>query len=73
MITNNRPPKKDKIEIDLKGPDGNAFVLLSIAKDLSHQFGLDWNIVHKQMTESDYEWLLQTMDSYFGDHIILYR
>jgi hypothetical protein len=72
MIVNNSP-KKDKIEIDLKGPQGNAFVLLGIAKDLSNKFGYDWEVIHKQMTESDYEWLIQTMDSYFGNHIILYR
>jgi hypothetical protein len=72
MIVNNSP-KKNKIEIDLKGPQGNAFVLLGIAKDLSNKFGYDWEVIHKQMTESDYEWLIQTMDSYFGNHIILYR
>jgi hypothetical protein len=72
MIVNNSP-KKDKIEIDLKGPQGNAFTLLGIAKDLSNKFGYDWEVIYKQMTESDYEWLIQTMDSYFGDHIILYR
>jgi hypothetical protein len=72
MIVNNSP-KKDKIEIDLKGPQGNAFVLLGIAKDLSNKFGYDWEFIYAQMTESDYEWLIQTMDSYFGDHIILYR
>jgi hypothetical protein len=72
MIVNNSP-KKDKIEIDLKGPQGNAFTLLGIAKDLSNKFGYDWEVIYSQMTESDYEWLIQTMDSYFGDHIILYR
>jgi hypothetical protein len=72
MIVNNSP-KKNKIEIDLKGPQGNAFTLLGIAKDLSNKFGYDWKVIYKQMTESDYEWLIQTMDSYFGDHIIVYR
>jgi len=72
MIVNNRP-KKSKIEIDLKGPQGNAFTLLGIAKDLSNKFGYDWEVIYTQMTGSDYEWLIQTMDSYFGDHIILYR
>jgi hypothetical protein len=72
MIVNNSP-KKNKIEIDLKGPQGNAFVLLGIAKDLSNKFGYDWEFIYAEMTESDYEWLIQTMDSYFGDHIILYR
>jgi hypothetical protein len=25
------------------------------------------------MTAADYEWLIQTMDHYFGDYIIMYR
>jgi|LakMenE18May11ns_1017448.scaffolds.fasta_scaffold6726765_1 hypothetical protein len=72
MITSRRP-KKDKIEIDLLGPDGNAFVLLSIAKDLSHKLNKDWDIIHSEMTSADYEWLIQVMDHHFGDFIIMYR
>ena len=72
MITSKRP-KKDKIEIDLLGPEGNAFMLLGIAKDLSNKLGKDWDAIHKEMTSSDYEWLLQVMDYHFGDFIIMYR
>ena len=72
MITSRRP-KKDKIEIDLLGPDGNAFVLLSIAKDLSHKLNKDWDIIHSEMTSADYEWLIQVMDHHFEDFIIMYR
>lgn len=72
MITNKRP-RKSKIEIDLQGPDGNAFVLLSIAKDLSNKLGLDWEMIQQEMTSADYEWLLQVMDHHFGDFIIMYR
>ena len=72
MITSKRP-KKDKIEIDLLGPEGNAFVLLGIAKNLANKLGMDWDIIHKEMTSSDYEWLLQVMDYHFGDFIIMYR
>ena len=72
MITNKRP-KKSKIEIDLTGPDGNAFVLLGIAKDLCHKLDLDWNYVHSEMTSGDYENLLQTMDKYFSDILVMYR
>lgn len=72
MITNKRP-KKDKIEIDLRGPEGNAFVLLGIAKDLSNKLGMDWSTIHQEMTSADYEWLLQVMDYHFGDFIIMYR
>ena len=72
MIVDKRPIK-DKIEIDLLGPEGNAFTLLGIAKDLSHKLGENWDEVHTNMTAADYEWLIQTMDHYFGDYIIMYR
>jgi len=72
MITSKRP-KKTKIEIDLLGPEGNAFALLGIAKDLCHKTGIEWEPVKNEMTSSDYEWLLQVMDYHFGDFIIMYR
>ena len=72
MITNKRP-KKTKIEIDLTGPQGNAFALLGIAKDLCHKTGIEWEPVKNEMTSSDYEWLLQVMEYHFGDFIIMYR
>jgi hypothetical protein len=72
MITNKRPVK-EKIEIDLQGPEGNAIVLLSIAKDLSYKLGKNWDEVHDNMTSRDYEWLIQVMDHYFGDFIVMYR
>jgi hypothetical protein len=72
MITNKRP-KKTKIEIDLLGPDGNAFVLLGIARDLAIKLDLDWNYIHTEMTSGDYENLLQVMEHYFGNLIVMYR
>ena len=72
MITSKRP-KKDKIEIDLLGPEGNAFALLATSKNLANKLGKDWDLIHKEMTSSDYEWLLQVMDYHFGDYIIMYR
>jgi len=65
--------KKSKIEIDLTGPDGNAFVLLGIAKDLCHKTGIEWNKVQSEMTSGDYENLVQTLDKYFGSIIVMYR
>jgi len=72
MITNKRP-KKTKIEIDLLGPDGNAFVLLGIAKDLCHKTGTEWEPVHKEMTSGNYENLINVLDKHFGDIIVMYR
>ena len=65
--------KKSKIEIDLTGPDGNAFVLLGIAKDLCHKTGISWEDVKAEMTSGDYENLIQTLDKYFGSIIVMYR
>ena len=63
----------DEIIIDLNGPDGNAFVLLGIAKDLSHQNKFSWDSVYTEMTKSDYEHLIQVMENYFGDQILFLR
>lgn len=61
------------MEIDLTGPDGNAFVLIGIAKNLAKQLGLDGDLIASEMMLGDYEDLLKTFDSYFGDFVILYR
>lgn len=70
-------PKKERedrmMEIDLTGPDGNAFVLMGIAKKLARQLGLDGDLIIQEMSLGDYEDLLKTFDSYFGDFVILYR
>lgn len=49
------------IEIDLTGPQGNAFFLLGQASTLA------------EMKESDYEHLLEVFDREFGDFVTLYR
>lgn len=70
-------PKQSKqekrIEVDLTGPDGNAFVLMGIARNLAKQLKLDGEMITKEMMLGDYEDLLQTMENYFGDYIIMYR
>lgn len=70
-------PKSQKevkqLEIDLTGPDGNSFVLMGIAKNLAKQLGLDGEMITKEMMMGDYENLLEVMEHYFGDYIIMYR
>jgi hypothetical protein len=63
----------EKIVINLKGPEGNAFSLLAIAKDLSHVNNFNWDSIFDEMTKDDYEHLIQVMDNYFGDQITLQR
>lgn len=68
--------KKDKnsmIEIDLSGPEGNAFNVLALARRLAIKLHLDKDAILDEMMSSDYEHLIQTFDKYFGDYVILYR
>ena len=64
------------IEINLNGPQGNAFFLLGTASKLGRQLGLDREeieIILRQMRFSDYENLINVFDRNFGDLVILYR
>ena len=64
------------IEINLNGPQGNAFFLLGTASKLGRQLGLDKEeieIILRQMRFSDYENLINVFDKNFGDFVILYR
>jgi len=71
MITTKK--KTGPIEIDLTGPDGNAFVLLCTATNLAKQLGLDHKAIVEEMMEGDYEHLVQVFDREFGHFVILYR
>lgn len=65
-----------KIEIDLTGPDGNAFVLLATAQALGRKLGYDKRrieLILDEMRLADYECLLQTFDREFGHIVDLYR
>lgn len=66
-------PVASKQEIDLSGPDGNAFVLFGYAKNYAKQLGLDGNEIVEEMKSGDYENLLNVFDSYFGEFVTLYR
>ena len=65
--------KRYPIEIDLTGPDGNAFVLLGKAKNFAKQLELDGDKIVDEMTSGDYENLLEVFDKYFGSFVTLYR
>ena len=76
MIKKKSALKNRKIEIDLTGPDGNAYALLGYAKTLYKEMGKsDEKILslQKEMTSGDYEHLLQVFDREFGDFVTMYR
>ncbi|MFZ2657878.1 MAG: hypothetical protein WAX69_23295 [Victivallales bacterium] len=64
------------IQIDLRGPNGNAFVLLGTARKLGRQLGLGREQVDKisnEMAAGTYEELLAVFEKYFKNHVTLIR
>ena len=66
-------PKTRGIEIDLTGPQGNAYFLLGTAKNLAKKLSLNGNEITKEMMSGDYEHLLEVFDENFGMFVTLYR
>lgn len=65
--------KTGPVEIDLTGPDGNAFTLIGIAGNLAKQLYLDKKKIQSEMMSGDYENLVKVFDSHFGEFVTLYR
>ncbi len=64
------------IEIDLTGPEGNAFVLMAYARKLGRKLGYSESRIQaiiKVMMMTNYEGLLHTFDVEFGDYVVMYR
>jgi len=61
------------IEIDLTGPNGNAFYLIGAANNLAKQLGLDGKAIQAEMMSGDYENLVKVFDKNFGHFVTLYR
>ena len=66
-------PQTRGIEIDLTGPQGNAYFLLGTAKNLAKQLELDGSKIMEEMMSGDYEHLLEVFDENFGMFVTLYR
>lgn len=73
MIKNVDDLKYRPIEIDLTGPDGNAYVLLGTARELAQQIGLNGDKICEEMKSGDYDKLVTVFDKYFGSVVTLYR
>jgi hypothetical protein len=68
-----KPTPPRMMEIDLTGPQGNAFFLLGTATRFARQLGMNEYEVLNEMKSGDYENLLEVFDKYFGDFVIMYR
>jgi hypothetical protein len=65
--------KNNGIEIDLTGPDGNAFAILGLAKRLCKEFDIPFKPLMEKMTSGDYENLIKVFDDKFGSFVTMYR
>ena len=76
MIKSRNELEHRKIEIDLNGPEGNAWCLIGLAGSLGKQLNMtNFRIkcIQDEMMLSSYEMTIQTFDKWFGDYVILYR
>ena len=73
MIKDKSEMEKRGLEIDLTGPDGNAFVLMGYASNLAKQLKKDEDAIREDMQSGDYEHLVEVFDREFGDYVTLYR
>jgi hypothetical protein len=63
------PPKEQRKQIDLRGPDGNVFVLIGTGIRWMQQLGHSKEEIEafkKEMMSSDYTHAVQTFDNHFG-------
>lgn len=64
------------IEIDLTGPQGNAYYLLGVARRFGKQLDMSQKYIDnmiERMTSGDYENLIKVFDDEFGSVVTLYR
>jgi hypothetical protein len=76
MIKSKAEKQNSKIDIDLTGPEGNAFVLLGYARQFCKQLGYDsfkTDCIIEEMMLTDYEGLIYTFDREFGTFVTLWR
>ena len=72
--------KKEKpmgtVEIDLAGPEGNAYALCSVARTIGRKLGYSESriaAIYKVMMMGDYEGLVKVFDREFGHIVTLWR
>jgi hypothetical protein len=71
MVVRYTTPASEYV-VNLDGPHGNAFYLMSLAKELAHAEDKKASKMLTEMTgRSDYYHLVKTFDKYFGHLVTL--
>lgn len=68
--------RQRKVELDLTGPEGNAFVLLGYAKRFAEQLEYSKEKIEEllaDMQSGDYNNLVAVFDRHFGTFVTLYK
>jgi len=73
MIKDKKELESRGIEIDLTGPEGNAFILLGYVKKWCKQLNRDFKPIQTEMMSGDYDNLVDVIEREFGDVITFYR
>jgi hypothetical protein len=63
----------ERPQIDLTGPQGNAFALMAHAEKWAKQLGMDPDPILEDMQSDDYDHLLEVLEEHFGDYVDFYR
>jgi len=64
---------RHKTRIDLSGPEGNAFFLMSLGSRIARGLRIDFAPIQKEMMNGDYDHLVEVFEDHFGDHVDIYR
>lgn len=76
LVTGREPQERF---IDLRGPSGNAYIILGVAKNLSKQLEkmdpkrYNTEEILAKMKSGDYKNLVETFEEYFGDYVTIYN
>lgn len=76
MIRSSEELSNRKIEIDLRGTEGNAFVLLGYVDTIGSQINIPKRVrndIKKTMMMGNYDQLIKTFDIWFGNYVDLYK
>lgn len=76
MTIRSRSEMARKIQVDLKGPEGNAFDLMAIAENIGKSLKVpkeQRDAIQKDMMSSNYDHLVATLEKHYGDYIDIYE
>lgn len=67
-------PQPDKVQLNLSGPEGNAFAILAYASQYGKKLYPDtYQSILDDMKSQDYDHLIATFDRHFGDYFDIYE